>query len=123
MKLRDVYKCEKCGNIVEVVHVGGAPLVCCGEKMVLMEEQTKDSSKEKHVPFIEQEDGKVTVKIGENETHPMTEKHYIEWIEIIADGKTYRQHLTPDDAPEAVFLIDAEEVSAREYCNVHSIFD
>src|SRR6056297_1259449 len=122
MKLREVYKCEICGNIVEILHVGGAPLVCCGEEMKLMEEQTKDSSKEKHVPFIQKEDGKVTVKIGENETHPMTEKHHIEWIELIADGKTYRQHLSPDDEPKAVFHIDADEVSAREYCNIHGLW-
>jgi len=122
MKLRDIYKCEHCGNIVEVLHVGGAPLVCCGENMVLMEEHTEDSSKEKHVPFIIKEDGKITVKVGETTDHPMQEKHYIEWIELIADGKTYRQHLNPEDAPQAVFLMDAKEVSAREYCNVHGLW-
>ncbi|MCF7886294.1 MAG: desulfoferrodoxin [Candidatus Marinimicrobia bacterium] len=122
MKKRDVYKCDICGNVVEVLHVGGGQLVCCGEDMKLLEEQTEDSSTEKHVPFIEKENDKVTVKVGENTAHPMEEKHYIEWIELIADGKVHRQYLNPGDKPEAVFHVQAEELSAREYCNVHSLW-
>lgn len=122
MKKREVYKCEVCGNVVEVLHVGGGTLVCCGEDMKKMEEKTEDSSTEKHVPYIEQEDGKVTVKVGENTAHPMEEKHYIEWIELVADGQVHRKYLNPGDKPEAVFHVEAEELSAREYCNVHGLW-
>lgn len=122
MKLRDVYKCEHCGNIVEILHSAGSPINCCGEKMVPKNEQIEDSSKEKHVPFIIKEGDKVTVKVGENTNHPMSEYHYIEWIEIIADGITYRQHLNPGDEPVAVFYIKSENVTAREYCNIHSLW-
>ncbi|MBA4369768.1 MAG: desulfoferrodoxin [Desulfobacterium sp.] len=114
----EVYKCDVCGNIVEVLHAGGGELVCCGQPMKLMAENTVDAAKEKHVPVIEKVGGGFKVKVG-SVAHPMEEKHYIEWIEIIADGKTYRQFLKPGDKPEAVFNIDAKSVTAREYCNLH----
>jgi superoxide reductase len=116
-----VYKCEACGNIVEVIHGGGGELVCCGEAMVLLVENTVDAAKEKHVPVIEKVAGGIKVKVGQV-AHPMEEKHYIEWIEIIADGKAYRQFLNPAEAPEATFLIEADNVTAREYCNLHSLW-
>lgn len=114
----EVYKCEVCGNIVEVLHGGEGELVCCGQPMKLMKENTVDAAKEKHVPVIEKVDGGFKVKVG-SVAHPMEEKHYIEWIEIIADGKVYRRFLKPGDKPEAVFKIDAAKVTAREYCNLH----
>lgn len=114
----EVYKCELCGNIVEVLHGGGGELVCCGQPMKMMSENTVDAAKEKHVPVIEKVDGGVKVKVG-GVPHPMEEKHYIEWIEIIADGKAYRQFLNPGDTPEAFFCVDAAQVTAREYCNIH----
>jgi len=114
----EVYKCEVCGNIVEVLHGGEGELVCCGQPMKLMKENTVDAAKEKHVPVIEKVDGGFKVKVG-SVAHPMEEKHYIEWIEIIADGKVYRKFLKPGDKPEAVFKIDAAKVTAREYCNLH----
>ncbi|MEE4166012.1 MAG: desulfoferrodoxin [Desulfocapsaceae bacterium] len=117
----EIYKCEACGNIVEVLTGGGADLVCCGEEMVLMNENTVDAAKEKHVPVIESKDGGLLVKVGDV-PHPMEEKHYIEWIEIIADGKAYRQFLQPGDTPEAFFNIQADQVSAREYCNLHGLW-
>ena len=116
-----VYKCEACGNIVEVIHGGDGELVCCGEAMVLLVENTVDAAKEKHVPVIEKVAGGIKVKVGQV-AHPMEEKHYIEWIEIIADGKAYRQFLNPAEAPEATFLIEADNVTAREYCNLHSLW-
>jgi len=122
MEKKQIYKCEICGNIVELIHVGGGDLVCCGEKMKLMQEKTEDSSVEKHVPFIIKEKGKITVKVGQNAEHPMEDKHYIEWIEINADGESYKKFLSPGDKPEAVFLIGAEGVYAREYCNVHGLW-
>lgn len=114
-----IYKCEVCGNIVEVYHEGEAPLVCCGEEMKFMKEQTEESSTEKHVPFIEKIDGGFRVSVGQNETHPMTEEHYIEWIELFAGNKIYRKELKPGDDPVAEFMIEADDVCAREYCNIH----
>jgi superoxide reductase len=116
-----VYKCDVCGNIVEVLHGGEGELVCCGQPMALLTENTVDAAKEKHVPVIEKVDGGIKVKIGEV-AHPMEEKHHIEWIELIADGKAYRQFLNPGDTPEAVFNIQADQVIAREYCNLHGLW-
>lgn len=120
-KKLEIYKCEHCGNIVEVIHAGGGELVCCGEAMKLVTENTVDASKEKHVPVIEKIEGGIKVTVG-SVLHPMEEKHYIEWIELIADNKTYRKFLQPGDAPEAIFMIDATQVGAREYCNIHGLW-
>ena len=117
----EIYKCEVCGNIVEVLHGGAGQLVCCNQPMALQKENTVDAAQEKHVPVIEKIDGGYKVKVG-SVPHPMEEKHYIEWIELIADGKAYRQFLNPGDAPEAVFKVDAESVSAREFCNLHGLW-
>ncbi len=117
----EVYKCEICGNIVEVLHAGPGQLVCCGQPMKKYEENTVDAAKEKHVPVIDKTAEGFKVKVG-SVPHPMEEKHYIEWIEIIADGKTYRKYLKPGEAPEAVFCIDAAQVTAREYCNLHGLW-
>jgi len=121
-KLKGIYKCEICGNVVEVLHEGIGALVCCGEEMKLMDEKTEDSSVEKHVPYIEKIGDKILVKVGQNQDHPMEEKHYIEWIQIFADGKSYRQFLKPGDKPQAVFEIRADKIQAREYCNVHGLW-
>jgi len=117
----EIYKCEACGNIVEVLTGGGGELICCGEPMKLYQENTVDAAKEKHVPVIEKVDGGFKVSVGAV-PHPMEPNHYIEWVELIADGKAYRQFLNPGDTPEAVFKIDASEVSAREYCNMHGLW-
>ena len=114
----EVYKCAECGNIIEVLHAGAGELVCCGQPMALQGENTVDAAKEKHVPVIEKIDGGVKVSVG-SVAHPMEEAHFIEWVEIIADGKAYRQFLNPGDAPEAFFKIDAAVITAREYCNLH----
>jgi len=119
--LLEVYKCDTCGNIVEVLHGGSGALVCCGIPMLLMKENTEDAAREKHVPVIEKTATGVKVTVG-SVAHPMEEKHYIEWIEIIADGKTYRQFLQPGGTPEAVFEIQAEEITARELCNLHGLW-
>lgn len=114
----EVYKCIHCGNIVEVLHAGDGDLVCCGEPMKLMKEGTSDGAKEKHVPVIEKTADGFKVKVG-SVAHPMEEKHWIEWIELIADGVSYKKFLKPGDAPEAEFCIKADKVVAREYCNLH----
>ena len=120
-KKLQIYKCKVCGNIVEVLHEGAGELVCCGQPMILREENTVDAAREKHVPVVEKTTGGVKVKVG-SVAHPMEEKHYIEWIEIISDGKAYRQFLKPGDAPEATFDIEAGDVTAREYCNLHGLW-
>jgi len=120
-KRLQVYKCELCGNIVEVLTGGDGELVCCGQPMGLLDEKTADATTEKHVPVIEKVEGGFKVKIG-SVPHPMEDKHYIEWVDLIADGRAYRQFLKPGDAPEAVFCIDAASVTAREHCNVHGLW-
>jgi superoxide reductase len=117
----EVYKCELCGNIVEVLDGGDGELICCGEAMKLFVENTVDASKEKHVPVIERVADGIKIRIG-SVPHPMEAKHYIQWIEIIADGKAYRQFLKPGDAPEASFPIQAAQLTAREYCNLHGLW-
>jgi superoxide reductase len=117
----EVYKCEVCGNMVEVVHVGGGELVCCGQPMKLLVENTTDAAKEKHVPVIEKTADGVKVKVG-SVAHPMEEKHFIEWVQIIADGKSYRQFLKPGETPEAEFKINGGSITAREFCNLHGLW-
>ncbi len=120
-KKKEVYKCEVCGNIVEVLHGGAGTLVCCGQDMTRFDEKTADSSTEKHVPLIEKTADGYKVTVGST-LHPMEEKHYIEWIELIADGVSYRKYLAPGDKPAAEFCVQAGTVSAREYCNVHGLW-
>jgi superoxide reductase len=117
----EIYKCATCGNIVEVLHGGIGELVCCNIPMQRLEEKTADAAKEKHVPVIEKIDGGYKVKVG-SVPHPMLEEHFIEWIELLADGKAYRQFLNPGMAPEATFQVKAGTVSAREHCNVHGLW-
>jgi superoxide reductase len=120
-KKLEIYKCEACGNIVEVLEGGEGELVCCGDPMQQMTENTVDAAKEKHVPVIEKVGGGIKVKVGDV-PHPMEEKHYIQWIELIADGKAYRQFLKPGEAPEAFFAVEASQITAREYCNLHGLW-
>ena len=117
----EVYKCLLCGNMVEVIHTGEGELVCCGKPMVLQKENTVDAAKEKHVPVVEKTADGFKVKVGDV-AHPMVEKHYIQWVEIIADGKAYCQFLNPGESPEATFRIQADQVAAREYCTLHGLW-
>lgn len=121
-KKLEVYKCMMCGNIVEVLHGGAGGMVCCGQQMDNLTAKTADEGKEKHVPVIEQIDGGVKVKVG-SVAHPMESEHYIEWIEVIADGKAYRQFLNPGDSPEAEFAVEAGQITARELCNKHGMWE
>ncbi len=120
-KLLEVYKCELCGNIVELLHAGAGELVCCGQPMTHFVENTVDAAKEKHVPVIEKIDGGYLVKVG-TVPHPMEEKHYTEWIELHSSGKVQRQFLQPGDASEAKFESSDTDVSARSYCNIHGLW-
>jgi len=116
-----VYKCGICGNMVEVLVVGGGQLVCCGQPMTLLVENTVEASKEKHVPVLSMTEEGWWVTVGAV-AHPMEEKHFIQWIELIADGIVYRVTLKPGDAPKAFFPMMARSVSAREYCNLHGLW-
>lgn len=150
-KLNQIYKCSVCGNMVEVVHASGGELVCCGQPMTLQNENTVEASKEKHIPIVEKLDNEIVIKVGSIE-HPMEEKHYIEWIELLVNNKVYRKHLKPGDKPEARFKVQEEllieelqeeiaycegspcnfvckdecgnsiEFTVREYCNIHGLW-
>ena len=119
--LLQVYKCELCGNIVEVIHESSGKLVCCNKPMTYLEEGSTDAALEKHVPVIEKIDNGYKVTVGSVE-HPMLDAHYIEWIELVGDGIAYRKFLKPGDKPVATFHVDVEEVTAREFCNLHGVW-
>lgn len=121
-EIKQVYKCNICGNIVEVLDEGVGELVCCGQPMELLKEQTKDAAVEKHVPYIEKTPTGVLVKVGQNQNHPMEDKHYIQWIELIADDKSYFEFLKPGVEPKAEFCVSAKKISAREHCNIHGLW-
>jgi superoxide reductase len=119
-----VFRCAICGNIVEVLQVGGGTLTCCGQPMTLVEESTADATTEKHVPFIQKTAGGYLVKVGEMQSHPMLDAHFIVWIELQTDRGSYRKFLKPGDAPEAEFAVGGDEkvAGAREYCNLHGLW-
>lgn len=116
-----LYKCDLCGNIVEIVHGAAGTLTCCDQAMTLMTENTVDASKEKHVPVVSTVDGGTRVSVG-SVAHPMEEKHYIEWIELAVDGKVFRQYLKPGEKPEAFFPVTGKNITVREYCNLHGLW-
>lgn len=119
--LHEIYKCSICGNIVQLVHAGVGQLVCCNQPMQLMEENTVDASTEKHVPVVEENGDTVTVTVGSVE-HPMEEKHYIEWIQVVEPGGTRTVILKPGDKPQAVFKNLTGDFQVREYCNLHGLW-
>jgi superoxide reductase len=119
--INEIYKCQICGNIAEIVHESGGVLVCCGQPMTQQVENTVDAAKEKHVPIVENVKGGVLVKVGAVE-HPMQEAHYIELIEVQTAKKLYRKYLKPGEIPQALFIINEEVLSVREYCNVHGLW-
>ena len=122
-QLREIYYCEKCGNVVEILNEGAPALVCCGDPMEKLVAKSEDASIEKHVPYVEEKDGGVLVKVGQNTAHPMMEKHYIKFIEVLTCCKVYRQELKPEDAPEAWFPVKKEDiVEVREWCNLHGLW-
>ncbi len=124
VELNQIYRCNVCGNIVEVVKVGGGELVCCGQPMELLIERQTDVGPEKHIPIVEKTENGVKVKVGEV-PHPMEESHYIHLIEVIVDGKVYRQTLNPGDEPSAEFELEEDEIKdlkVREYCIIHGLW-
>ena len=121
--LREIYFCEKCGNVVEVLNEGAKDLTCCGVKMVKLEAKTEDATTEKHVPYVEETDGGVIVRVGQNAAHPMMEKHYIKFIEVHTCCGVYRQELKPGDEPQAKFPVKKADIEyVLEWCNLHGLW-
>ena len=120
---KQIYKCEICGNIIKVLENGPGQLVCCGKHMNLLEEKTQEQGNEKHLPILQREQEKVSVKVGDIE-HPMKQEHYIQWIEVITENKTYRKELNPNQKPQASFIIAQIEkiLLIRAYCNIHGLW-
>jgi len=122
-QLREVYYCEKCGNVVEILNEGAPALVCCGVPMEKLEAKTEDASMEKHVPFVEEVEGGILVKVGQNQAHPMLENHYIKFIEVLRKDKVCRLELKPNDKPEGFFPVKKEDIiEVREWCNLHGLW-
>ena len=117
-----IYKCSACGNIVEVIRGGAGQLLCCGRRMENLVAKSSDQGREKHVPVIEKANGGIRVRIG-SVPHPMEDDHFIEWVEVLVDGKSYRQFLNPGQAPEAVFAVEGTSVAVREHCNKHGLWE
>ncbi|MDR3584910.1 MAG: desulfoferrodoxin [Desulfosporosinus sp.] len=120
--LRELYVCSICGNVVEVVNTGASALVCCNKPMEKLVAGSKDASLEKHVPILESINGGIKVKVG-SVAHPMEEKHYIRFIEVLTTDQVLRAELAPSQAPEASFSVNANDViEVREYCTVHGLW-
>lgn len=120
-ELNQIYKCNVCGNIVELMHIGAGELVCCGVAMELQMERSEDEKYEKHKPVVEKVEGGIVVNVG-SIPHPMESEHYIEWIEVLTEHRSYRKRLGPGEAPEAEFLFEAEHFEVRAYCNLHGMW-
>ncbi|MBL6991884.1 MAG: desulfoferrodoxin [Bacteriovoracaceae bacterium] len=122
MTTRDqVYKCDLCGNIVEVMHAAGGKLVCCGQPMGHQNENTTEAAVEKHIPTVSFSSGELAVKVGST-SHPMADDHYIEWIELVNKDTIYRQHLSPGGEPSYNFKVEHNNYVVRAYCNLHGLW-
>ena len=120
-KWLEIYKCEICGNIVEVLQEGQGQLVCCGQPMILLKPKTEDQGKEKHVPIIEKSSEGIKVKVG-SVPHPMEDNHYIKWLEVITDQCVQKKFLKPGSSPEALFEVEGAVSEVRDYCNIHGLW-
>ncbi|MEA2077873.1 MAG: desulfoferrodoxin family protein [Candidatus Marinimicrobia bacterium] len=123
-KLREIYYCPICGNVIEIFNEGASALVCCNQKMQKLEAKSEDSTLEKHVPYVEEVEGGVLVKVGQKQAHPMNEDHHIKFIEVHTRDMVLKAELNADDAPEAVFPVKKEDiVKVREWCNLHGLWE
>ncbi len=116
-----IFKCEICGNIVELINNGGGTLVCCGQEMNEIEISTEENTYEKHIPFMTKKGNELSVQIGKV-IHPMIKEHYIEWIAIIEDNKIQKVNLNPDEDPIAKFIVNGTNITAYAYCNIHGLY-
>jgi len=118
----EVYICELCGNIIEILEGAPGTLACCGQDMDLQKENSTDAAQEKHVPVVTLAGTTATVQVG-SAAHPMEERHYIAWIELQQGDKVQRVYLQPGKAPQAVFTIETGvPITVREYCNLHGLW-
>jgi superoxide reductase len=123
-KLREIYYCTVCGNVVEINNEGASALVCCNQKMKKLEAKTEDTTVEKHVPYVEEKGDGVLVKVGQNEAHPMTEDHHIKFIEVHTETMVLKAELNPGDKPQAEFPVKkADIIKVREWCNIHGLWE
>lgn len=114
------YSCDICKNMVGLIKDGGGELVCCGKPMELLKTNTTDGAKEKHVPVVTRDNGKLIVKVG-SALHPMLQEHFIEWIAVVSESSTTRISLAPGMNPEAAFT-DPGECDVYAYCNLHGLW-
>lgn len=122
-ELREIYYCEKCGNVIEILNEGAPALACCGVPMEKLEAKNEDATTEKHVPYIQEVDGGILVKVGQNTAHPMLEGHYIKFIEVLTKDAVFKIELSAGGVPEAFFPVKIEDViEAREWCNLHGLW-
>ena len=123
-KLREIYYCPICGNVIEIFNEGASALVCCNQKMQKLEAKSEDSTLEKHVPFVEETENGVLVKVGQNQIHPMNEDHHIKFIEVHTKNMVLKAELDPEGAAEATFPVKkADIVKVREWCNLHGLWE
>ncbi len=116
------YLCTHCGNLVEVVKEGGAPLMCCGQKMTALTPNTVEASAEKHLPMVTAEDGAVNVNVG-SVNHPMIAEHHIMWVYLETDKGGYRKNLTAGEDPNVTFCLqDEKAIAVYAYCNLHGLW-
>ncbi|NCB31069.1 MAG: desulfoferrodoxin [Clostridia bacterium] len=116
------FLCKHCGNLVNMIHSSGVPIICCGEPMTELVPGSVDASHEKHVPVITVNGDSVTVEVG-SIAHPMAEEHYIEWIQLQTEHGVQRKCLKPGEAPKATFLLNGEKpLAAYAYCNLHGVW-
>ena len=121
MERNNILKCNLCGNIIEVIEAHSDNLVCCGQDMNILQENIIEASTEKHIPAVEKTNGGILVKIG-SIAHPMEEKHYIQWVEVISKNKSYKKFFSPNNKPEAFFPIEDDKLIVRAYCNLHGLW-
>jgi superoxide reductase len=116
-----IYKCPVCDTVVEVLHQWSLELVCCGPPMIPLRAKTRQEGWEDHAPVVEKVQGGLRLAIGDT-PHPMTNAHRIEWIELVAQGRSHRQFLSPGQPPEAVFSVKSPAALVRLYCTVHGLW-
>ena len=122
MKNNKFYICAHCGNIVEMVHDAGVPVVCCGQKMDELVPNSVEASGEKHIPAVTVHEEYVEVNVGSVD-HPMVDVHWIEWVQLLTDKGSYRHYLNPGEAPYVKFLLNGEKpLAVYAYCNLHGLW-
>ena len=122
MKNSKFYICAHCGNVIEMVHDAGVPVMCCGQKMDALIPNTVEASGEKHIPAVTVSENIVEVNVG-SVNHPMVEEHWIEWVQLVTDQGSYRKWMNPGQAPNVKFqLLNEKPLAVYAYCNLHGLW-